>query len=86
MTDRMLVERLQELEREGIVERTVVPETPVKVEYALTDKGHALGDAMKAMGAWADKWIPATTAGAEPGTRRSREGRPHTRVRTRPIR
>ena len=32
----MLSERLQELEAEGIVERTVIPETPVRVEYALT--------------------------------------------------
>ena len=45
ITDRMLSERLQELEDEGIVERTVVPETPVRVEYALTKKGRALGDA-----------------------------------------
>src|SRR5947209_14680371 len=42
ITDRMLSERLQELEQEGIVERTVVPETPVRVEYALTKKGRAL--------------------------------------------
>ena len=34
ITDRMLSERLSELEHEGIVERTVVPETPVRVEYA----------------------------------------------------
>ena len=39
ITDRMLSDRLQELEQEGIVERTVVPETPVRVEYALTKKG-----------------------------------------------
>ena len=38
ITDRMLSERLQELEQEGIVERTVVPETPVRVEYALTGR------------------------------------------------
>src|ERR1700694_1034605 len=42
ITDRMLSERLQELEQEGIVERTVVPEMPVRVEYALTKKGRAL--------------------------------------------
>lgn len=86
MTDRMLVERLQELEREGIVERTVVPEMPVKVEYALTDKGRALGDAMKAMSAWADKWVAAPTVVAEPAARRSSEVRPHTRARARAIR
>ena len=36
ITDRMLSERLQELEHEGIVERTVIPDTPVRVEYGLT--------------------------------------------------
>src|SRR5579864_1260479 len=39
ITDRMLSERLQELEQEQIVERSVVPDTPVRVEYALTRKG-----------------------------------------------
>src|SRR3979409_2305762 len=42
ITDRMLSERLQELEQEGILERTVIPDTPVRVEYALTRKGRAL--------------------------------------------
>ena len=60
ITDRMLSERLQELEREGIVERTVVPETPVRVEYALTRKGRALASALNAVGEWAHKWnVPA---------------------------
>ncbi|MBC8087645.1 MAG: helix-turn-helix transcriptional regulator, partial [Phycisphaerae bacterium] len=36
ITDRMLSERLHELEGEGIVSRTVIPDTPVRVEYALT--------------------------------------------------
>src|SRR5256885_14105708 len=48
ITDRMLSERLQELEREGIVERTVVPETPVRVEYALSKKGRAPAPAIDA--------------------------------------
>ena len=59
ITDRMLSERLQELERESIVERTVIPETPVRVEYALTKKGRALASAIDAMAEWAHKWIPA---------------------------
>src|SRR5256885_16841245 len=50
ITDRMLSERLQELEREAIVERTVVPEIPVRVEYALTSKGRALASALNAVG------------------------------------
>lgn len=56
ITDRMLSERLQELEEEGIVERTVVPETPVRVEYALTKKGRDLASAIDAMAAWAERW------------------------------
>lgn len=56
ITDRMLSERLQELETESIVDRTVIPETPVRVEYSLTKKGRALADAFSAISAWADKW------------------------------
>src|SRR6202165_3793132 len=57
ITDRMLSERLQELEDEGIVDRTVVPETPVRVEYALTKKGRELAAAFDAIGTWAEKWV-----------------------------
>src|SRR3954470_24849970 len=57
ITDRMLSERLQELEQEGIVERTVLPEAPVRVEYALTKKGRALTATIDAIGAWAEKWV-----------------------------
>jgi DNA-binding HxlR family transcriptional regulator len=57
ITDRMLSERLQELEQEGIVERTVYPETPVRVDYALTKKGRALAGAIEAISEWADQWI-----------------------------
>src|SRR5919108_3811208 len=49
ITDRMLSERLQELEQEGIVERTVVPEAPIRVEYSLTPKGRALAAAVDAI-------------------------------------
>ena len=56
ITDRMLSDRLQELEQEGILERTVIPETPVRVEYALTKKGRALGSAVDAIADWAHKW------------------------------
>lgn len=57
ITDRMLSERLQELEDEGIVERTVVPDTPIRVEYALTKKGRELSAAFDAISAWATKWV-----------------------------
>src|SRR5919109_1006059 len=61
ITDRMLSERLQELEHEGIVERTVVPDTPIRVEYALTKKGRALASAIDAIMEWAHKWIEPET-------------------------
>ncbi|HEX2452768.1 MAG TPA: helix-turn-helix domain-containing protein [Vicinamibacterales bacterium] len=66
ITDRMLSDRLQELEQEGIVERTVVPETPVKVEYALTKKGRALASAITAITDWAHKWIEEDPPVAKP--------------------
>ena len=59
ITDRMLSERLQELEHEGILERLVVPDTPVRVEYTLTKKGRALGKAIAAITEWAHTWIDA---------------------------
>jgi DNA-binding HxlR family transcriptional regulator len=67
ITDRMLSERLQELEAEGIVERTVVPDLPVRVEYSLTKKGRGLATAIEAIGKWAETWIelPATAATRE---------------------
>jgi DNA-binding HxlR family transcriptional regulator len=59
ITDRMLSERLKELEEAGIVARRVVPETPVRVEYELTEKGRALEDALSAIGRWAEQWQEA---------------------------
>src|SRR5262245_66360679 len=54
ITDRMLSERLQELEQEGLVERVVVPETPVRVEYSLTRKGKGLAEAVDSLASWAE--------------------------------
>ena len=64
ITDRMLSERLQELEEQGIVERTVIPDTPVRVEYALSAKGRALASTIDAISAWAERWVtlPGPTA------------------------
>ena len=57
ISDRMLSERLRALEIEGLVTRTVVPETPVRVEYELTSKGRALQESLDAIGKWASRWI-----------------------------
>jgi DNA-binding HxlR family transcriptional regulator len=72
ITDRMLSERLRELEDEAIVARTVIPETPVRVEYSLTPKGRALQPALDAIGHWAGKWVETDEAvpAAGPASRR----------------
>jgi DNA-binding HxlR family transcriptional regulator len=57
ISDRMLSERLKELEAEGIVTRHVHTDVPVRVEYELTDKGRDLQTALAAIGAWAARWI-----------------------------
>ncbi|OFW03225.1 MAG: MarR family transcriptional regulator [Acidobacteria bacterium RIFCSPLOWO2_02_FULL_67_36] len=61
ISDRMLSERLRELEAEGIVTRSVIPASPVRVEYVLTEKGRSLENAIVAIAAWAEKWLPAPT-------------------------
>jgi DNA-binding HxlR family transcriptional regulator len=70
ITDRMLSDRLRELEQEGVLERIVIPETPVRIEYALSKKGRALASAFQAIGDWAHKWDePANTARGGKGKR-----------------
>ena len=66
ITDRMLSERLQELEHEGVVERVVVPDTPVRVEYSLTKKGRALAGAIDSIANWAEKYVAAPAARKPP--------------------
>ena len=58
ISDRMLSERLKELEGAGIVRRIVTPQTPVRVEYELTEKGLALEPPLRALGDWASAWMP----------------------------
>jgi len=60
ISDRMLSERLKELEAEGLVERIVIPETPVRIEYHLTAKGRSLEGVMEAVADWAHRWLPST--------------------------
>lgn len=59
LSDRMLSERLKELEGAGIVARTVIPATPVQVEYRLTPKGAALAPVLASISAWAGEWLTA---------------------------
>ncbi|MFK4998861.1 winged helix-turn-helix transcriptional regulator [Bacillus sp. N9] len=54
---RVLSERLKELEKEGIVNRQVYPETPVRIEYSLTDKGLALQPLIKEIENWGNNGL-----------------------------
>jgi DNA-binding HxlR family transcriptional regulator len=58
LSDRLLSERLKELELEGIVERRVYPEVPVRIEYVLTEKGQELRDVVQVVQVWANRWLP----------------------------
>lgn len=57
VSGRMLSERLKDLENEGIVKREVFPETPVRIEYRLTEKGRALKPIMDHIEKWSQQWI-----------------------------
>lgn len=57
LSDRVLSDRLRELEAEGIVKRVVYPQIPVRVEYQLTDKGYALKPVTDAIHSWAEGWV-----------------------------
>ncbi|THV21614.1 winged helix-turn-helix transcriptional regulator [Peteryoungia ipomoeae] len=52
VSQRMLTLTLRALERDGIVERTVHPTVPPRVEYALTDLGRSFSVPVKALGGW----------------------------------
>jgi DNA-binding HxlR family transcriptional regulator len=57
VSNRVLSERLKELENEGIVKREVYPETPVRIEYSLTEKGLALEPLMRDIEKWSQTWL-----------------------------
>ncbi|MEZ4608309.1 MAG: helix-turn-helix domain-containing protein [Deinococcales bacterium] len=57
LSDRMLSERLKELEAAGLVERHVYDDMPVRIEYTLSPKGKALEPIMDALSTWAANWV-----------------------------
>ena len=62
LSDRLLSERLKELESEGIVTRSVYPETPVRIEYHLTEKGRDLDAVLDAISGWSQRWLEPAQA------------------------
>lgn len=75
LSDRMLSERLKELEAEGIIERKVYPETPVRIEYHVTEKGRALASVVDSIAEWAQTWLPEPQVEAVPASRGEASGR-----------
>jgi DNA-binding HxlR family transcriptional regulator len=57
LSDRLLSERMKELEARGLVERRVIHSTPARVEYELTDMGRDLAPAIRALTAWGRRWL-----------------------------
>lgn len=64
ISDRLLTERLRELEAEGLVRREVFPESPVRVVYELTPCGADLGPAVAEIERWAARWVSLPEAPA----------------------
>jgi DNA-binding HxlR family transcriptional regulator len=56
LSDRLLSQRLRELEEEELVERQVEPDSPVRVTYSLSEKGAELRPAIAELRQWARRW------------------------------
>jgi DNA-binding HxlR family transcriptional regulator len=57
LSDRLLSERMKELEGRGLVARTVIDDHPVRVEYGLTEMGRELEPALSELKRWARRWL-----------------------------
>ncbi|SIT75962.1 winged helix-turn-helix transcriptional regulator [Edaphobacillus lindanitolerans] len=65
ISNRLLSERLKELETDGIVSRTVSGDSPVRIQYSLTEKGMALLPVLQELESWATKWVDPAPEPAE---------------------
>jgi DNA-binding HxlR family transcriptional regulator len=57
LSDRLLSERMKELESRGLVTRHVIPGPPLQVRYALSKMGHELEPALAELQRWARRWL-----------------------------
>lgn len=57
ISGRLLSDRLKLLEKEGIVERNIYSEFPVRIEYTLSEKGKALEPVIKDIQRWAEDYV-----------------------------
>lgn len=60
VTEKMLIQQLRELERDGLITRTVFPEVPPRVDYALTEWGLSLNKALAPIADWGEAFALAT--------------------------
>jgi len=70
ISQKMLTQTLRELERDGIVHRTVHPEVPVRVEYRLTESGESLRGPLRALEEWSIEHLGSVLADQERYDRR----------------
>src|SRR5690348_17503652 len=57
LSDRLLSERMKELERRGMVQRRVISGPPLRVEYSLSEMGQSLEPALSELERWANRWL-----------------------------
>jgi len=62
ISQKMLTQTLRDLERDGLVQRTIYPQVPPRVEYALTALGQTLCEPIAALIRWSEENIDAVTA------------------------
>jgi DNA-binding HxlR family transcriptional regulator len=67
LSERLLAQRLKELEQARIIERDVRPSTPVRITYRLTPRGTELASAIEPLLAWGDRWIDPAPSDTAPG-------------------
>jgi DNA-binding HxlR family transcriptional regulator len=61
ISGKVLSDRLKDLEHQGIVKREVIPETPVIIEYSLTEKGRSLEPVLRVIESWSQLWVKPET-------------------------
>jgi len=78
LSDPLLTQRLRELQGRGLVTRNVLPDSPVRVEYELTEAGRDLDRAVCALAEWAEKWWgkAGSSAKSHSGQKKAPRSRP----------
>lgn len=78
VSPKVLSQQLRDLERDGMLSRTVFPEVPPRVEYALTELGRSLGGPLQSLCAWGEHFLRVRAAGdLPPGLRGAAHASPH---------